>query len=83
MSSGEQRQARVSGDSHGNSEYYDHEFLEAIEELEDATRHEIADKVGCSYQNTYFRLHDLRERGKVKTEPLEGTNAEGWYLVEA
>lgn len=55
-------------------------FLEAVNDLEQATTSKVAEEVGCSYDLAYRRLKELEGNGDV--EAVTVGNAYLWSLSE-
>ena len=54
-------------------EYFDEDFLSAIDGLSVASTQKVADEVGCSYDLAYRRLQDLEAKGDIKREEVGGS----------
>jgi len=47
-------------------------FLDAVASIDNATTSKVAEKVGCSYDLAYRRLHSLADDGKVVRTKVGG-----------
>lgn len=78
IKSREHNQTLVTGDRDEDtgqfSEKYPLElFLTAVNELDTATTSKVAEKVSCSYDLAYRRLHDLEKEGDLTKQDIGGS----------
>lgn len=52
-------------DNRFTPQFADEEFINAVEELDDATTREVAEIVGCQKETARQRLKELADRGAV------------------
>lgn len=61
------------------STYPESAFLDAIRSEHNPTTGDIAEAVGCTQQNAWYRLDQLRELGIVTSEKVGNANV--WKIV--
>lgn len=55
------------------TEFEPKDFIEAVQMLELASTHDIADEVGCSYDLAYRRLKELADEGQIDGNKIGNT----------